>query len=489
MFSKRKKKDSKAEDTASETKAVPDAEEEKDPFAPKTEEELNAELEDLKDMVQGEIDKMMENNPEADWKEVVCAAAEEKRLGIKPQKEELCEVCGENPVVEGTSYCEDCLHNMTHYPFSWWHFLIPIISLMFAALAVVMVIHSWSIFSGTAGAQRLAGQKKLFSAMTRYSTLNADIKENGGKYGSRYLKNQVKLYNEIGVQEFSDLKNFIDTYYTGTDLQKPWNLYASKTKAKIDAYSGIYEYFNTAASEATDFNSFVKAFDKAIAGKNVNTAYADYYKYYACLIYSQDVTAQKEYIDGIAAQGTEYASLYLPLYAELSLNEHEYDQAISYANQMRSHNAEDTYLYVYRAIAYRMKGDLARSTASINEGLKLGDNSTSPSLNYQMSIIYLISGQYRLAQSYAETAYKNADTANTYQSAANMYALTAKLRAQQYKEAKKTAQYSDQNDIYVSVKQTLESDGFEISPDIMAIVKGKKTAKDVFMKGNGDFTW
>ena len=42
-------------------------------------EQLETELNDLKDLVQGEIDKMLDENPDAEWTDIVKEAKEDKK--------------------------------------------------------------------------------------------------------------------------------------------------------------------------------------------------------------------------------------------------------------------------------------------------------------------------------------------------------------------------------------------------------------------------
>ena len=79
-------------------------------------EKLESELSDLKDLVQNEIDKMMEESPDKDWKDIVKEARDAK-LARKTSTGKLCECCGENEVDEDETYCESCLETMKHYPF------------------------------------------------------------------------------------------------------------------------------------------------------------------------------------------------------------------------------------------------------------------------------------------------------------------------------------------------------------------------------------
>jgi len=414
-------------------------------------------------------------------------AEETKTTDLAPE-EQLCECCGERPAEPGGQYCSACLEHMKKYPFRWWQFIVPAVMVMFVVLAVLITMTQWTVYSGTAEAERYVRNSQLNTALTKYAALNAKIEDStADQFGVRYLANQVDLYETIGIQEISEESTFLDTYYPGTALQKPWNKKAAKAAQKVSDFQTVYQAFNTALSEGQDFESVLKAFDESVEGKGLNEAYANYCRYYACLMFEQSTKTQKKYVDAIKAEGKEYASMYLPLYAEISLNSQNFKETLTYTSQMKELNAEDAYCYAYAAVAYRMQGDLAKATKQLNDGLDY--NSTSGMLNYQMSILYLLNGQYKLAEAYADTAFENAETEYNYQSAASIYALIAELRARKYQKADKDEQYTDEHSIYTTILANLESYGYEVSPDVEKILDGEKTVKEVFMEGTGDFSW
>lgn len=477
----------------------PAAEDAPDPLRPRTQEELNVELEDLRSMVQGEIDEMRKQAPEAGWDEIVEQALYEKKNGIKAEyhRPVMCDICGEHEVAEGSDYCEECLEDMKHYPFEWWQFIIPVMAVFFLVFGILLSHDGWSLYQGTAEAQHLARQGKLISALDKYGELNGQIADGSDTYGFQYRKNQVKLLNKVGIQQYGVLDNYLEAYYP-TDLNKWYNRYAKKSADRIGEYETAYQYFEEAATGAEDFDSLIEAYDKAIKGKDVNPAFANYYRYYACLLFDRGIDAQKKYVAAIEAEGEEYESLYLPLETEIALTEKDYDTALSLCDRLEDLNAEDTYASVYRTVAYRMKGDLAAAADACDAGLKI--DGTASTLNYQRAILFLLDGDLTLANAYAEEAHANAATANNYISSCSIYSLvlqeqiaakTAAIKAA--KDADTKTKLRDERTDLKSTLEALETEmdeyGYTVSPDVAKIVAGKKTVEQVFLKGEGDFAW
>ncbi|NLD29283.1 MAG: hypothetical protein GX658_02700, partial [Clostridiales bacterium] len=219
---------------------------------------------------------------------------------------------------------------------------------------------------------------------------------------------------------------------------------------------------------------------------------------YACLIYEQGIDTQKKYVEAIKAQGEEYESLYLPLETEIALTEKDYDKALSLCDMLENRNVEDVYAYVYRTVAYRLKGDLKAAASACDAGLKI--DGTASTLNYQRAILYLLEGDYKLATAYAEEAHANAATANNYVSACSIYSLvlqeqiadkTAAIKAAKDADTKTKlkSERADLKSTLESLNTEMEEYGYEVSPDVAKVIAGKKTLDEVFLKGEGDFAW
>ena len=437
-------------------------------------EELKAELEDLKDLVQGEIDKMMDENPNAEWNDIVKAAAEEKKLRKAGLLGPKCECCGERQANEDGVYCDECLENMRHYPFEWYKWIIPVVTIVLVFLSFSFFAISFPVFKGTADAEQLVNKGKLMSALNAYDNINAEIKVTDDNYGSKYLERQVDLYYTIGVDSYEELTQFIDNHYSGTKIDKLKNRHVKEIKEEISAFSKIYDVYESCMQSASTYEKFSTEFDEGVKKIMLsNSPMAYYYKYLAAVVYGADANSQTENVKKIQELAPEMKTLYLPLFAEISLNEGKYDEVLSYTSQLSGVNSESIYVYLYKSVAYRMKGNLNMAIGECNKGVKFAKN--DPMLNYQISIIDLLEGKTETAKNYAETAYNNASTVTTYLQASSMYALCAAL--------------TDDKETYNSICDELSESGFSLSPDVNKIIKGELTVEKVFTEGRGDFSW
>ncbi len=365
---------------------------------------------------------------------------------------------------------------MTHHPFDAWDFAFPAIAVMFLALSIVLIVFGWGTYHSAAEADQLVHQKRLTSAMSAYMDTNDKLIEKDQETGIWYMNREIKAFHKVGVQGFADTADFISQYYKSTDLKKPWNLSVKKMQKDIQAYGDCYTYFNTAMEDESvkDFKTLMKAYDKELKKhEGYDNAYANYYRYYACLVYNQDTKAQKKYVNAIEKEGKKYANLYLPLYTEIALNDKDYAAAQEYTDKILKLNKEDVYAYTYKAIAYRMSGDLKQAKAAINQGLKI--DSLNAGLNYQMAIYAYLDGNLAMAAQYVETAYNYADSVNTFINAGSLSALIAQKR--------------NQPELYDSILTEMEEYGYGISGDVEKILGGKTTFEEIFLKGTGDFTW
>lgn len=452
-----------------------DTDDDKIPLDPETgldPEQLKSDLEDLRDLFQGEIDKMMDGT-DADWKAIVKAAKDEKLAARSGAKVQLCDCCGERPVNDDGIYCDECLEGMKHYPFRWWNWFIPVVAVIMIFLSCSFFAISFSVYRQTVEAQALVKQNKLVSALEMYDSINAEIKVLDDNYGYKYLRNQVEIYDAIGIDAYEDLNDFIDSYYAGTALSKKRNAYVSNVLQDIKSYTKLYSCFEEAYEDAKDYESFVTAYDALVSEKGYNKALAAYYKYYASLVYNESADVQKSNVDAIKNADPDMKNLYLPLYAELALNEGKYDEVLSYAAEMENCNSENIYVWLYRTIAYRLEGNITLAANACNKGIEL--DSDDANINYQMAIISLLQGQNKTALHYAEIAYANASTKNTFVASGSMYALCAAL--------------NDDSEAYNTVVEEAKSYNYDISPDVKEITEGRKSIEDVFAAGKGDFEW
>lgn len=360
--------------------------------------------------------------------------------------------------------------------FDWWTFFIPAIAAVFLAFAILFLVNGWSVFSGTAVAQKRAMGNRPVSALAKYEEVNNLIDQSNGKYsyGSKYKKNQVKLYNQLGLSYIDYMGSFISNRYSTSELKHPGNGYAKKMQKKYNQYNQAINAFQSAIQNAKDYKSMLSAFDKEV-GDKVDSSIVNFFHYYAALMTGQKASVQREALDGI--KDKEFRN---PLEAEYALNHKQWATAEKYADKMLKRNKEDSIAYGYKAFAQRMQNDLEGATKTLNTGLKI--DATSGQLNYQMAIIELLNGDYKTAEQYAYAAAAYGTSDETV----SLYALTAELRSKQYEKAGNTDKAKEEDDLYKSMISMLEQYDAQASPDVQKILDGKKTLADVFLKGKGD---
>ena len=450
-----------------------------------TPEELECELDELRSVFQGEIDKMMEDNPDASWEEIVKAADYEKRNGIKPDGK--CEVCGEWKAPAGEQYCPECVEKMKHFPFEWWQFIAPLLAILITVVSFFIIKGMWPVYRETAQAEKYVRQHKLVSAMDSYRVVDRNLIQMNGKIGNRILKDQVKVYDRMGVQSYMELKGFLDAFYTRDMMDKPGNGPVRAAADRIDEYTKCYTAFDEARENSKDFNTLMKNYSALQVKEGLNNAYFNYYCYYACLLFEQGPKVQEKYLNNIKAEGEEYESLYLPLMAEHALNAGKYDKTIDYCNDMLKRNKEDMYAFAYKTVAYRRKGDLPKAIKAAKDGLNADEYSVT--LNYQMAVISMLEGQMKLAETYAETSYRASMMNGGSPASTSLYALITGIRARDYKLAGNESGYNKEISIHNQVINDAAERGIPISAQVEEIINGKKTVRDVFCNGKGDFEW
>lgn len=433
-------------------------------------------LSGLRDLVQDEIDKMMENQEgeKKDWNELV---KEEKKIKEKKSKkideEDLCLLCKENEKSEGHDYCDECLEKLKKDPISIWKYIFPIIAIALIVLGSYKMSVTWSLFSTAAKADKYVRNNQYISALGAYEDYNTELKVNYKDPGLRTLNKQIEIYLELGVSYYETLNDFIDTNFAGKDLDSFIYKTAAEAKEKIEKYSDAYEVCYAAFNTATTYTEYVDAVDAANKETPIDSGYLAYYKYYAALAFGETIDVQLQNLDKMKACGEEYSSIYLPTYAEIYIEKKDYDAVLKTCNEMLSNNQEDIYAFVYQSYAYRLKNNLPKALNACNKGLKVeAENSL---INYQMAIVQLLDGQEDAAFNYVKTAYQNAETEYSYLQASSLYAICAYMNGD--------------TDTYAAIESDLTTNSYSFANEVSSYINNKTTIEDIFLTNGGDFTW
>lgn len=431
-------------------------------------------LSDLRDLVQTEIDKIMVDSDgnKKDWKKLVNDARNPGRSSEIPE-DELCLCCGEKQRAEGHDYCDDCLVKLKKMPIPIWKFIIPVLLIGVVILSSWKIAVTWSLFKTADTANDYAKDKKLLSALDAYDNYNVELAINGKDPGYRMLNKQIELYEELGVGYYSDLSDFIDTRYAGKDLDSFFCKKAKEADDLIDVYSNAYDVCYGVYSSAKSFDDYITQLDEAVKDDPVDKSLLNYYKYYAALLYGESTDVQLKYLNAMQKASTQYASVYLPCYAELYIDNKDYDKALSYCDKMLELNKENIYAFTYRAFSYRMQGNYSLAIKACNDGLKASSDNTL--ICYQMAVLQLLDGQESSALEYAKISYENADTEYAYLESSSLYALCLYI--------------TGDTDSYSTLKEEVESYSYTFADEVQSYIDGKVTIKNIFTENGGVFSW
>ncbi|MDR0315216.1 MAG: hypothetical protein LBH71_04620 [Oscillospiraceae bacterium] len=446
-----------------------------------TGEEITDELENLKDLFQGEIDKLLDSPDAPDWKALVDDARQEAHdnsMGIPPG--ELCENCNERrrdiSVSETNPYCSSCRELMKKYPFNFSDFVIPVIAAVLIGFSMFGFFKDFSLFKSVSQAQKLASDKKLYSAVTMYEEIADQISSNGGTQGKRLLLNQAQLFDEIGADYYEHLEMFIEKHRFSLNPDSFFNASVRKKLDKIKEYNKIYNLIYPLYSDSSDYKDFVKKADKAVKGLNdgkYDKGVFEYFKYYASVLYNEKEDIQLKHLKNMERLSPQYYSIYLPSITETYMYLGDYDNMFKYCDIMESKNKENLYAFLYRSVGYRIRGDITKSLKSANDGLLI--NPDDSNLNRQAAIAHLLQGQPQIALGYAQKAYDYADSLPVFIQGANLYALCCHITGDE--------------DTYSEIEDALADEQQSVSEDVINFIEGKMSLQDIFQKGDGDIKW
>ena len=209
-----------AEDTAAE-EAVVDAEE-----ITEEKNELETELENLRDMFQQELDKAAAGVDSDDSGMLIQELEEiyEEEAEQEIPEEDFCECCGEKirfkEFDEDYPYCEDCRNAMKKYPLRKSGILAFLASI---ALVVASVWVSYPYMNDAVNLADASANYQEGYVMTAlqsyYSYFNGS--KTGDGVSKRALSEIIEGYVNLGYH--TNAADLINTYYSEADLKKPWN--------------------------------------------------------------------------------------------------------------------------------------------------------------------------------------------------------------------------------------------------------------------------
>ena len=449
--------------------------------------ELEKELEELRDMFQQELDKASEE-AENQTEELIQELDEPEEEALSDDEEEFvgrpCEICGENPCAEEYGedypYCEECRNAMKKYPLRWSGVLMWIVMIAaFVATAYIGTSYADDFMAVSEYAAYYDSGKIMTALNGYYSYIGSATPE---RISMKAVKDAIEGLCKTGY--LSDAANIISTLYSEDDLKLPWN----KKYAKIleDSEKLSSDYYTIAevidpilTGESDDAEAILKELD-ALYDKtddegnpaNINKVFIEYYKYVVlsiCKAPTEELLAQLKKAAAADTDG-DYQWAYISNYCSVAAKGGDLELAESLFEKMIKTSTEDTTAYVALATYYRY-ADTPDPDKMLELCQQAKENAASGDVGYMqtMAIAYMLKGEGALALETMDSYMMQGSY--TVQSC-NLYALCAL--------------YNGNEEIYEEMKELLENSGYEINDTVKAYKAGAFDIEEILTDKEGE---
>lgn len=452
------------------------------PQVPEAEENLEKELEDIREMFQQELDKAsVEEAPIQELEDVNEAADDDED---EEEEVRLCECCGENKCSEDFGedypYCDECRNLMKKYPMRWSGILMSVLMAVVFFVTGVACVDYTDAFLSVADAAINYDSGKVMTGMTAYYSYVTSAKSDS--ISMKAVKDLLEGYSKTGY--ITDAASLVETVYTDAQLKLPWN---KKYVKMLDNASVLTKtYYKVAdvikpvmAGEEYDYDEIMAALDALYETtpteeegiEAYEPLFIEYYRYVVMSFHEdslEDLLAQLKKVDEVNDKDMEWA--YLANYCAVAARAGDLELVEELFERLIEINAEDGNAYTAKASYYRfIETPDADKMLEICEEAKA--NLPSGDLSYMptMATAYLIKGEGKLAL----------DTMTEYMSQSGYTVQTCNLYAL-------CAAYNGDEDIYNDMKSILENSGYELSEVVEQYKNDELTIEEVLADKGGN---
>lgn len=445
------------------------------------EDSLEKELEEIRDMMQQELDKAYASSDDMviqELEDIEYEEEEEEYINVP-----LCECCEENPRGEDSPFCDECRNLMKKYPLRKSGIFMTFLMIVFFGVSLYLSYPYMTDALTVADACANYNSGYTMNALQSYYAYF-----NGGKTGEAVSK---KAFNEIleGYTKtgyHTDAANLISTYYDEDALSKPWN---KKYADIVDSATILTETYQavsqvTSAVLSGDDFDYDEVMAELDALKQVNPAeegtsqvttkydevFIEYYKYIVMSVSEKPLEEQLEQLKKIDAMGEGQEWVYLSNYCAVAAKLGD-EEAVNYSyNRLLELNRQDMNAYVAKANYYRFldNPDADKMIEICNDAAEAAYTSDT-SYKHSLTIAYLLKGEGALALEEIKALFD----AGTYTvQNCNLYAICGI--------------YTGDNEIYDEMKSLLASYGYEISDLATQYKNGKITLEEALKDKGGE---
>ncbi|MCR4563813.1 MAG: hypothetical protein K5755_04160 [Clostridiales bacterium] len=483
--------------------------------------DLDKELEEIRDYFQQELDKAKAQAEDSE-NEAEETADEEKKTDEEAEEEvneNLCLCCGEREKMEGSDYCEDCHEAMRRYPFKWVYFLVALLAVYVAVLAVGKIadINAGWVYAyegdvlAEAGwyndaldkyeyAQNYLYRSKVEPKMIYLRNLEVGYEQGGFNVINAYPMSVATLFEEweLKLPHMKRLKQYymtaqemkatiqtvneeIFSEYSSTPAEElPYDEIIKKISSLENKvlHIGIDEDGNEIADEPTTEKAGEMSSSNAVYFKRTtkyNTAMLQYFKYYFATTCNKSFDEKIGFLEAVKANAPEMTWLYAGEMGIEYAENGDKDKALEYADIIYKNSETDvTSYYIRSLVAKKIDNDYDKAIEYCEQG---NGYSVNYELYRQIALNYLLKGDYEKAQENAESAYGENQDLSTI----NALAFCALANKDETKFKEMEQLFTDYN-----AELEDENDALDFSQSVLDLKSGKKTVAEILEQGGYD---
>lgn len=451
--------------------------------------------------------------------------AEEEQQTVEENPEaDLCEKCGKREryteLGEDYPYCKACRESMKKTRMNGWgvFFFISVLlgCIIYLVYGIALISMSLPIFKG----DMYMAEKKYSSAIACYEEALTSIdslnQSAGGQVplfdaGDRTYAKLVKAYYLLGSPTYAQ------DYYAALEQSGALDKFTYKeTKEYYDVYDKMMDTYSEAQSlygqTLNSLYSSEKKVDVSVVKDELNgleelkknekydKQMIAYFQYLFCSVTENSLEESIKYLEEVKAGGRAYEFIYAIDLCTLYLEKGEYEKAEEICYDSLEASSENIGVYQYLMMSKRRQGDYEGALKLAEEAEKIAETMYVPegyetAMHYaipmEQAIVYALMGEEDKALAAIDTSYQlGNDNSNL-----NIVILLHYLY-----HVKGTEPQVGENDekVYDSVDEMYDQGlatisyygqyyGLSVSENVQAIIDGKKTLEDVFVKGEVDW--
>ena len=451
--------------------------------------------------------------------------SEETEEGEIPE-EKLCEKCGKREryteLDEDYPYCKSCRESMKKTRMNAWGVITFILTVFSSVLCIVFGVFAVVTAMPVIKGDMYRSKDKFASAITAYEEAVASVEslnsQAGVSSGAALFDAGNKTYEKL-ILTYADMgtMTYAQNYYSALEDA---GAFEKAKYSKANEYNEIYNkmmdtYQELQTAYGQHLNEFFAMEEKADVSKaeeylkelenmkkkeKYDPCMIAYFQYLFCSVTDNSLDKGIEYLEEIKAGGRNYEFIYAIELCMNYLEKGEYEKAEKTCYDSLEASPENLGVYQYLMMSKRRQGDFEGALKLGEEARKLAEEIyTGPdgysALHYAIpmeeAIVYALQGDEEKAIASIDKSFElGNDNSNLNLSILFHYLYHVKgTEPVEGEEGEKI--YDSVDEMYDQGLATISYYGsyygLSISENVQAIMDGKKTLEDVFLKGEVDW--